>query len=282
MASLSDRCSPTVLKLYTTARLSTVLANLDYLLIGHYLGVVALGVYTLAFRIPELLIKQFSQIIGRVTFPVYSKIKDDRSALDRGFLLTLQDVNLITVPLGLGLALVAEPFILVFFGEKWIEAAPIMAAISIFSMLRAMVFNVGDVYKALGRPDLLVKVNFLQTVVSIPALWWAAAKFGTLYHVAWMQVALVSIAGLVKLLIATQVLNVQFKSILKALQPAIISGGIMAIAVLGSHRITNSDIPLVQLISSILIGTLTYLGSLWWLQRPLFIQAFTSFRMALN
>ena len=35
-----------------------LLLNLDYLLIGHYLGAAALGVYTLGFRMPELLVKE--------------------------------------------------------------------------------------------------------------------------------------------------------------------------------------------------------------------------------
>src|SRR6185503_2918869 len=50
--------------------LSMILLNLDYWLVGRYLGVVALGVYTLSYRMPELLILQFARIVSQVIFPI--------------------------------------------------------------------------------------------------------------------------------------------------------------------------------------------------------------------
>jgi len=47
-------------------------SNLDYLLVGRYLGSVALGLYTLAFRLPDLLILQFSRVLGEVVFPIFT------------------------------------------------------------------------------------------------------------------------------------------------------------------------------------------------------------------
>ncbi|MFT3894510.1 MAG: oligosaccharide flippase family protein [Anaerolineales bacterium] len=57
--------------------LAFVLVNIDYLFVGYYLGAVALGVYTIAFKIPDLLIVQFCSLVGKVIFPVYAKMKED-------------------------------------------------------------------------------------------------------------------------------------------------------------------------------------------------------------
>jgi len=93
-----------------------------------------------------------------VIFPVFAKIKDDTEAMGKGFLQTAQYVALFTVPAALGMVLLAEPFILTFFGEKWIEVIPVMRAISIYAMLISLGFNAGDVYKAQGKPEILAKM----------------------------------------------------------------------------------------------------------------------------
>ena len=133
--------------------LGILLLNSDYLIIGRYFNAAALGVYTLAFRIPDLLINQFNLIIARVVFPAYSKLRDDPEALRRSFLKTMRFVSLVTVPIGIGIALTAEPFILVAFGEKWRDAIPVVPAIATYTLLRSLTFNIGDVYKAQGRPS---------------------------------------------------------------------------------------------------------------------------------
>ncbi len=250
-----------------------LLLNLDYLLIGHYMGAAALGIYTLGFRMPELLIKEFSGVIGKVLFPIYVKMRDGGQQLGRGFLLTLQYVNMITVPLGLGLALVSKPFILVAFTDKWIEAIPVMSAISLYSLLRAMVFNVGDAYKAEGRPDLLVKIHVVQVIISVPVLWLAATTQGTITAVAWSQVGLSFIAAILKLVIAAHVLNISLTDIFKALQSSLMGGLMMTLAVLTILWQTATWTPLVQLILSILVGGIIYLGTLWLLYRPILLDA---------
>jgi PST family polysaccharide transporter len=262
--------------------ISILLLNLDYLLIGRYMGAAALGVYTLAFRMPELLIKEFSAVIGRVMFPVYAKMKDDGERLGRGFLLTLQYVNMITVPMGLGLALVAKPFILTAFTDKWVDAIPVMTAIALYSLLRAMVFNVGDVYKAKGRPGLLTQIHVAQAVVSIPLLWWAAAVHGTITAVGWSQFVIAFFAAIAKLIIAGRIMNMSLSTILKALQGSLTAGAVMSIAVLGVLQITASMIPLVQLFASVVVGGLAYMATLWFLHRSTLVEASHTLRGSLR
>src|SRR4029453_16667770 len=73
----------------TVNAMAGLLMNVDYLFVGHYLGAVALGVYTLSFRVPELLIKDFCGNVGKVVFPVYTKLREDTGLLSEGYLATL-------------------------------------------------------------------------------------------------------------------------------------------------------------------------------------------------
>jgi PST family polysaccharide transporter len=260
--------------------LGILLLNVDYLLIGRFMGAAALGTYTLAFRVPELLIKQFSGIVSRVTFPVYTKMKEDPQALRYGFLTTMRYLTMITIPLGLGLALVSKPFVIVFFTEKWAEAIPVMSAISLYTLFRSLFFNAGGVYKAQGRPGLLTKLSLLQAVVSIPVLWWVVVQYNSIVAVAWAQVALVAVAGLVKLAVAGRLLHISLKKFFTTLYPALTAGSLMAIGVFTTSQFLQEAIPLVELLADVLVGVLIYSGALWWLQREEVLRAGTMLRAA--
>lgn len=247
--------------------LGVLMLNADYLLIGRFLGAAALGVYTLAFRIPELLVKQFCTIVGNVTFPIYTKIKDEPRALKRGFLMTMRYVTMITIPMGLGLAIVARPFILTFFTDKWAEAIPVMSAISLYTLFRSLVFNAGGVYKAKGRPGLLSMLNFFQALISIPVLWWSVVYYQTIVAVAWMQVLLALVFGVVKLVMASRLVDTTVTELLKSFYPATVAGIVMSVVILIVGQLLVNSMPLVELIAEVAIGGSTYIGALWWLQR---------------
>lgn len=261
--------------------LGILLLNVDYLLIGRFMGAAALGVYTLAFRVPELLVKQLCNVVGNVTFPVYAQMRDDPQALRRGFLLTMRYLTMITIPLGLGLALVAEPFVLVVFGERWAEAVPVTAAISLYMLLRSLVFNAGSVYKAVGRPSLLSRLSLLQAVVAVPALWWTVATTESLVAVAWMQVLLAFLAGGLKLTMAARLVDLRLRDLLRTFAPSLLAGGVMALAVWSVGQLLTDVLPLLALVLETAVGALVYGGILLLLQREALRQAHGVLRRAL-
>jgi O-antigen/teichoic acid export membrane protein len=260
--------------------LGILILNMDYLVIGRFMGAAALGVYTLAFRVPELLVKQFCNILGNVTFPVYAQMRDDPQALKRGFLMTTRYMTMITIPLGLGLALVAGPFVLTVFTGKWAEAIPVMAAISIYTLLRSLVFNAGSVYKATGKPGLLSRLNFIQALVTAPALWWVAVTYGTILAVAWMQVLLAFCFGMVKMVMAARLVDAPLRELAKTFYPSLAAGGLMATAVLATAQFLTDVIPLGQLVVETAVGALVYGGAIFLLQRDDMLKAAAMLRSA--
>src|SRR5262249_21050569 len=168
--------------------LGTVITNVDYLFVGRYLGPIALGVYTLSFRVPELLVKEFCGAVAQVLFPVYSKLRQNKDALTEGILATMRYVTMVTFPLSIGLALVSKPFVYTVFSAKWAEAIPVIPAISIYTLIRSLTFNIGDVYKVQGRLRLLNKISLLQLSLLLPALYIGVTYFKSITVVGWIQV----------------------------------------------------------------------------------------------
>ncbi len=271
------------LHIVAVGALGTLLTNSDYLLVGRFLGATALGVYSVAFRIPELLIMQFCNVIAVVIFPVYARMQEENPGMLRqGFLATTQYVAMVTVPLGLGLALVARPFVLTVFTARWAEAIPVMQAISIYALFYSLAYNAGDVYKAQGRPGLLTRLALVRAVVLLPALWWAATGGGGIATIAWVHAAVALASGTLNLIVAGRMLQVPVQALLRALRPAAIGGVALVLSVLATLALTRDLIPLAQLVAAVAVGGASYLGFLWWLQRDVVRTASQTLRLALS
>jgi O-antigen/teichoic acid export membrane protein len=249
-----------------------IVLNVDYLLVGRYLGPAPLGVYTLAFRIPELVVLEFCAIVASVVFPVFTKIRDDPDALRRGFQQTARYVALVTVPIGLGVALLARPFLLVVFGQKWLEAAPVMTAISIYALLLSLGFNAGDVYKAQGKPGVLTQISLLKAAILIPALYWAVTGPASLIAVGWVQATVAFVGSVIYLGVAMRMLHLSPGEMLSSFLPALTAGAALALAVGAVLYIGRGAPDLVVLIGGTLAGGLAYIGCLWLLNRELVLE----------
>ncbi len=239
--------------------------NLDYLIIGKRLGDTALGLYTLAFRAPELLILNFVAVLAEVVFPTFSKLQDDRNRLGRSLLSTMHLVSLIAVPAGIGLALVSGPFVHLFYTGKWAEAVPAMQVLSIYASLRALTYNIGDAYKAIGRADILNKLGILSLVVLVPAMW-GGAYYGILgVAVGHLIIAVFNL--LVEVLVLWRLLGISPWQVFKSLTGAVTSTTAMAGAMLAAGLATSHWGNQAQLVLLIAVGSSAYAGFAWIVNR---------------
>ena len=194
----------------------------------------------------------------------------------------MRSITLVTVPIALGLVAVARPLVLTVFGEKWADAIPVLSAIAIYTLIRSLTFNVGDVYKARGEPGILTRLSLLKLPSLLPALWWAATGPGTIVAIGWTQVAIAIVMGMMNLYVASRLLKMPLRKILAAFAPALFGGIIMAMVVMGTLSALTQLPEIVQLIAGILVGALVYLTTMWLIQRDFVLQASSSLRVAFN
>ncbi len=239
--------------------------NLDYLIIGRIFGNTALGIYTLAFRLPELLVLNPLWVTASAIFPAFATIQDQPAALRRGFLSTVRFVEILSVPLSVGLMMVADPLVRVTFGEQWLSAIPIVRILALFVLVRSIGFNAGDIYKAVGRPDILVKLEVLNMVVLVPALW-IGSYFG-LVGVAFGHLIASLVRMVADLVVATRFVKVSLLDILRQLKPSFLGGLVLILLVLPALYLTAAASPLLRLVVVTIVGAMGYLGTLWVLER---------------
>ena len=147
--------------------LSLAATNVDYVIIGRRLGPEPLGFYTVAFRLPSLAIRGTSAFVSQVVFSAFAKLADDAAALRSALLRSMRLMAYGTVPVSLGLATVAPAAVTALFGSTWEPSGPLARILALYSLLWVLVYNAGDVYKAIGRPGLLTVTGAVALFLSL-------------------------------------------------------------------------------------------------------------------
>jgi lipopolysaccharide exporter len=200
--------------------LSRLIFDLDYVVVAS-IGARELGLYTLAFKLPELAIIQIFFVISSVTYPLYTRANSDLARLRRGYLLSMKIQSLYGVTAGVGLAVTASLVVPVVLGEKWNAAIPALVVLSLYAAIRSLSAGANDVYKALGRPALSVWISLVRLVLLVPALIYGA-RWGIL-GVAVAQALMATVFAVLMQAVALRVLGLSWPKLLEALFPGILT-----------------------------------------------------------
>lgn len=150
----------------------------DDIFVGWFLGSATLGFYQFAYRLSNAPATEVTHVISRVTFPAYSKIQDDMEALRAGFYRTIRLSTFLVAPMAVGIAAVAEPFVLAFLGEQWRPMIVPMQILAIYGLIRGYIASFGSVWRATGNQDYLVKLQALTIGLIAVFIYPAADAFG--------------------------------------------------------------------------------------------------------
>ncbi len=144
--------------------------NVDYVVVGHELGTVALGIYLLAFNLSSFPVNVLSTSIRRVLVPAFARFQHDHAALRDVFLRWMHHLALLTVLLCTLLAALAYPTILFVYGTKWRGAAPVLVSLALLGGTRVLIEFIYDVFVAVGHSRPLLWLQGLWVVLLVPAL----------------------------------------------------------------------------------------------------------------
>ena len=210
------------------ALLLAVIFNVDYLIVGERLGAEPLGYYTVAYRIPEMIILQALWVVSAVSFPLYSIAKDDPGLLRHGYLTGLRMISFYGIATGVGIAVVAPMLVPALFGAKWVPSVAALQAIALYAVFATLAKNAMDLYKGIGRPGLAVALSLVRLVVVVPALLLGASVAG-ITGVAWAHAGSSLAVALLLQGIAISLLGIPWRRWASAFVPALAVGAGVAL-----------------------------------------------------
>lgn len=242
-----------------------VVRNADYLLIGRFLGATPLGIYTLAYRIMLYPLQSVTTVIGRVMFPVYSKLQDDDERFRTAYIGTAGIIAVITFPLMIGVCVLADPFIHSVFGTKWMAAVPVIRILAPIGMAQSIVATVGAIYQAKGRTDTLFRWGVFTGILSVGAfmigLHWGVIGVATAYAI------LSALLVLPNFIIPFRFINLRLRQIGVVLMRPVVASLVMAVGLLLLRAAIARSPHAVVLGTSIATGCALYAVASWTMNR---------------
>lgn len=167
--------------------LAVALLNVDYVLVGRYLGTEALGYYTLAFNLASWPVTFFAVAVARVSVPAFARLQHSPAQLQSAYDRTSPPLIAVTIPACLLLAVFADPLVRVLYGEKWVAAVVVLQFLAGLGLLRVVYQYWADVLVAVGAGSraLLVQVCWILALVPalVVAMRWGLAGVGVAHLV---------------------------------------------------------------------------------------------------
>jgi O-antigen/teichoic acid export membrane protein len=153
-------------------------SNADFLIAGKLLGTAALGAYSFALGLANLPMEKVAALVSQVTPTIFATAQVDRAALRRYFLALTEGVALISFPMTLGLALVAEDLVPLALGEKWTEMIPPLTLLALYASVRSISTLLPPILNVTGDASFVARISILAALV-LPVGFYLGSRWGT-------------------------------------------------------------------------------------------------------
>ncbi|HET6910833.1 MAG TPA: lipopolysaccharide biosynthesis protein [Mycobacteriales bacterium] len=143
--------------------------RLDDLLVGIVLGPVALGYYSLAYRLLLLLTDLLVGTVSSVAMPVIAEIQEDLSKVRSAFYRATRAVAVVGFPGFLALVVIAQPAVSVLYGSTWTPAVSVIRVLMFIGLLHAVLYQFNPVFNGMGRPGITVRLTAVNAIGNVIA-----------------------------------------------------------------------------------------------------------------
>ena len=133
-------------------RMGVILASqVDNLVVGRWLGAVALGIYSRAYQLMQVPTGLVVDVLDKVLFPTMARVQDDSRRLASAYLRATAALVLVMLPVGVVAAVLAPELIAVAFGSRWEALVSPFQVLALGMMLRAGIRTSDSLLRATGR-----------------------------------------------------------------------------------------------------------------------------------
>ena len=136
----------------------------DVVIVGKLLGPSTLGFYTVADNLATLPMNRISGMLSGIGFAAYAQIKNNISEVKSKFLLTIEINSLLFFPVLWGMSSIADDFIPVFLGDKWLPAIIVLQLIPLIIPFKMTGPLFRPALLGIGRADLFLNTLIINAI----------------------------------------------------------------------------------------------------------------------
>ena len=173
-------------KLTLSSILATIFENIYNIVIGKFFLPAQVGFYQRAKALTMYPVGTISAIMGKVTYPLFSKIQDDNIRLKSVYKKILQMNIFVLAPVLVTAGVLATPLFRFVLTDKWLSAVPYFQILLVTGLLYPIhAFNL-NILNVKGRSDLFLKLEIVKKFLVAAAII-IALNFG-IYGLLWSGV----------------------------------------------------------------------------------------------
>ena len=146
-------------------------------LIGATLGPLATGLYSVSWRLIETLTFLISTPLRMVSQPAFAAVRREGGRAGDLLLDIARLTGVVAFPFFIGLAVVAEPVLRLFFGEEWLGAAPVLSVMAFLGVYFSIAMVQQSFCLAAGKAGEITLLTWANVALGA-ALMLFAARWG--------------------------------------------------------------------------------------------------------
>ncbi len=147
---------------------NTVNYRFDHLLIGAFLSRSMLGYYSVGSRLANLASRETVLPLTQVLFPAFSLVSGEQERLRQAYQRSQATVTALALPAGIGLALIAEPLVLLAMGEHWRPAVAVVQVLASLYAVQTLIRLANPLAMAIGQTQLLFRRSLQMFLLRLP------------------------------------------------------------------------------------------------------------------
>ena len=241
--------------------LTVAFSRVPHLFVGRTLGAQSLGAYTVASEIALLAQTELIAPINRAMFPGYARLVSDPPLFRKTCVDATAAIMLIALPVSVGIAVLAAPFVRLLLGAQWGEAVPLIQVLSVSATVSALTSNNISIYLAMGRPHLASATFASRLVVTAIGLALLNQTSGAI-GVAYAELAAALAAMIVSLPTLFTSIHIRPRQYLGALWRPLLASGLMGWVISAwvqpGFNADRAGSAVVELLAGTLIGLVMY------------------------
>ncbi|MBD2205072.1 lipopolysaccharide biosynthesis protein [Calothrix sp. FACHB-1219] len=244
----------------------------DDFLIGYFLGSVALGYYTVAYRILLIVNQLMVGTIQKTALPVFSRLQAEPERLRQALYTAIGLTTLVAFPVFIGLSALAPELVIVMFGEQWKPSIPVMQILNLIGLLYASFNYNNPIIMALGKPAWGLGLNLMQAVGNV--IGFAIAVRWGIIAVALAYLIRAYLTAPITLWIVHKLIRINFSTYLKQQAAPLLASLAMVVSIFAVKHFLSQIVSLQILLTICIgLGTVVYILTIMLIAPQLYKQA---------
>lgn len=216
-----------------------------------------LAFYNFGKRIPKLVVDNASNSIGKVLFPVYSKMQDDLEKLQNNIITSVKMELYIITPMLVGLSIVAPYLIEVAMTDKWLSSVFFVRIFCLCYLFKPITTTYMQVLRALGKNQIILRAQTFIIIINLIVIFISVFAYESAEAVAYGTLFSTIIGVIVYMIVISRELTISFIRQFKVIIQQMLYSLIMGAGVYLIKIPTNNLI--ILCIAKIVIGIFIYI-----------------------